>query len=90
MFSLFLLVLKHKAVKSIQRIKLARIIKENLIRQRAWNVFARSHGGNQLPFLGRILVAIVGADEQMILAGKPRNIIDVDEYFSLSYTGGGR
>src|ERR1043166_6529176 len=73
----FLQLVGNITAESIQWVKLARIVEQDSIRQRAWNVFPCSHGCYQLPFLGRILMAIVGSDQQMIFAAKSRDVIDI-------------
>ena len=47
----------------VQRIEQLGIVKEHLVRQRPGYIFARMHGGHQLAFFRRILMAVVGADD---------------------------
>src|SRR5437867_3008493 len=62
---------------SSERVELLRIIVEDLLRQRGGHVLARSHGRDKVTLLGGILVAVVGSDEEMILAGITRDIGDI-------------
>src|SRR5437867_10363688 len=61
----------------VQRIEELRIIEEDLVGERRRNIFARAHGGDELALFGWILMAVIGTDQQMILAGVFRNIFDI-------------
>src|SRR5690242_5310978 len=61
----------------VQWIQQLWILEKDLVGQRWRNVFPRAHSGDQLALLRRILMAVIRADDQVILARIFRNIFDV-------------
>ena len=64
-------------------VQLSRIVAKNLLHHRGQNIFPRPHIFHELRFFRRIVVAVVGADDNMILA----DVIEQVRQFFVGFAG---
>jgi hypothetical protein len=61
----------------LERVEFPRIVTEDFFDHVRMHVLSRSHGGDELRLLGRIVMSVVGAYEDVILPRVPRDVRNV-------------